>query len=196
MHAIGIAAVLVHVSNWREATDWYERAFPDAVRESPDPADYGSLRLGGITIELVDADDRVNSGAAGSVVYWSVQNFDVALKHIQDLGAKLHRGPLAIEEGKRMCQVLDPWGNCIGLRGPNVEGEKTSEQMTDDQIALLCKIGESDLVVVPENRRRDLQWLLSAGYAVPTQGDPGSGYRLTAKAHEFLEKRGVGLNEA
>jgi hypothetical protein len=75
-------------------------------------------------------------------------------------------------------------------------GEKMSEHLTDDQIALLCRIGESDLAIVPENKRRDLEWLLSAGYAEPTEGDPGSDFRLTAKAHEFLEKRGVGLNEA
>jgi predicted enzyme related to lactoylglutathione lyase len=114
---IGIAAILIHVSDWREATDWYERAFPDAVRAKPDPADYGFLRLSGVTIELVEADDQVRSGASGSVVYWSVQDFNVALKHFQDIGAKLYRGPLVIEDGKRMCQVLDPWGNCIGLRG-------------------------------------------------------------------------------
>ena len=74
--------------------------------------------------------------------------------------------------------------------------DEMSEQLTDDQIALLCRIGESDLAAVTEDKKRDLEWLVSGGYAEPAVGDPGSAFRLTAKAHEFLEKRGVGLNEA
>jgi len=26
---------------------------------------------------------------------------------------------MLIENGEAMCQVQDPWGNCIGLRGPS-----------------------------------------------------------------------------
>jgi hypothetical protein len=80
--------------------------------------------------------------------------------------------------------------------GADRGGKHMSEDLTNDQIALLCRIGESDLAIVTEDKRPDLQWLLSAGYAEPAQGDPGSDFRLTAKAHEFLEKRGVGLNES
>ncbi|WP_435635237.1 hypothetical protein ACSC9U_03720 [Pseudomonas solani] len=32
------------------------------------------------------------------------------------VSAPLYRGPLALEDGDRICQVRDPWGNCIGLR--------------------------------------------------------------------------------
>ena len=33
------------------------------------------------------------------------------------LGATLYRGPIAIENELFMCQVKDPFGNLIGLRG-------------------------------------------------------------------------------
>ena len=45
-----------------------------------------------------------------------------ALRHFEGLGAIRYRGPMAIEDGQRMCQVRDPWGNCIGLRGPLERG--------------------------------------------------------------------------
>ena len=77
------------------------------------------LALGEIRLELVRADEKVTAGPSGSVVYWHVHDFDQALQDIQDAGAVLHRGPMTIEHGQRMCQVRDPWGNCIGLRGPN-----------------------------------------------------------------------------
>ena len=78
---------------------------------------YEYLELHGLSIEVVPADSKVSSGAAGSVVYWSVEEFDVALSHLKGLGGSLYRGPMNIEHGLRMCQVQDPWGNCIGIRG-------------------------------------------------------------------------------
>lgn len=40
-----------------------------------------------------------------------------ALAHGERLGAVRYRGPMQIEPGVWMCQVQDPWGNCLGLRG-------------------------------------------------------------------------------
>jgi predicted enzyme related to lactoylglutathione lyase len=39
------------------------------------------------------------------------------LAHLIAIGGTLYRGPLDIQDDMRMCQVKDPWGNCIGLRG-------------------------------------------------------------------------------
>ena len=69
-------------------------------------------------------------------------------------------------------------------------------ELTNDQIALLCKIGEADPTAVTEHTHRDLEWLISAGYVKPVKSRLGSDFSLTAKAVEFLEERGVGLNEA
>jgi hypothetical protein len=67
-----------------------------------------------------------------------------------------------------------------------------AEDLTDDQIAVLCAIGESDMPDLAEGKERDLERLISAGYAEHS----GSAVRLTAKGLEFLGKRGAGLNEA
>jgi predicted enzyme related to lactoylglutathione lyase len=81
------------------------------------------LRVGATRIELVPSDSKVSSGPCGSVVYWRVAQFEQALSHILAVGATLFRGPLRIERGELMCQVQDPWGNCIGLRGPSGTAE-------------------------------------------------------------------------
>ena len=67
-------------------------------------------------------DEKVGAGPCGTVVYWSVPDLDAALSWLQDHGATLYRGPITIEGGQRMCQVQDPWGNCIGLRSKPVAG--------------------------------------------------------------------------
>ena len=112
-------AVMIHVNDVTAALVWYARAFPQAVRKSlvMPTFEFEYLDVDGVMLELVAADEKVSSGASGSVVYWKVPDFDQALAHFQATGATLYRGPAAIEDGKRMCQLRDPWGNCVGLRG-------------------------------------------------------------------------------
>lgn len=112
-----ISAVLIHVSDVPAAIRWYQAAFPQTVPQHLAEFDFSFLQIGPVSLELVPADEKVGAGPAGSVVYWAVEDFDAALAHFQALGATLYRGPLAIQDGLRMCQVRDPWGNCIGLRG-------------------------------------------------------------------------------
>ena len=117
MAADPIAAVLIHVGDVSAGIEWYQRAFPQVVRQRREQFDFEYLQLGNVQIEIVPADAKVASGAAGSVVYWQVPDFEAALEHMLGIGATLYRGPIPIEDGQRMCQVRDPWGNCIGLRG-------------------------------------------------------------------------------
>ena len=70
-----------------------------------------------------------------------------------------------------------------------------SDELTDDQISLLVDIGEADQVHLAHGKKHDLEWLISAGYAERKENPLGGCFRLTAKALEFLGKRGVGLNE-
>lgn len=113
-----IVSVLLHVADWRVATDWYAQVFPSAIRVLPETDDYGHLDVGGVTLEIVNADDKVSCGAAGSVVYWAVADLNSEIARLNALGARLYRGPLDLEDGSRMCQMRDHWGNCIGLRQP------------------------------------------------------------------------------
>jgi len=115
---------MVHVSGVAEALAWYELAFTNAVRVKSAVADFQFLVIGDVQLEFVPADAKVSSGACGSVVYWHVPQFEEALRHLQSIGAKLYRGPMQIEGGQSMCQVQDPWGNCIGLRGQSNSNAK------------------------------------------------------------------------
>lgn len=75
-------------------------------------------------------------------------------------------------------------------------------ELTNDQIALLCRIGEHDPSAAGGDRilqssdRRDLERLLREDYVVPSNGPSGTALQLTAKGIDFLGKRGAGLNEA
>lgn len=109
---------MVHVADVEAALAWYQRAFPSATRSALVDDGFTFLQLGDVRIELVPADEKVASGSAGSVVYWRVDDLHEAIRHFESLGAKVYRGPMPVEDGWGMCQVRDPWGNCVGLRGP------------------------------------------------------------------------------
>ena len=110
---------MVHVPSISEALAWYERVLPNALRSSIAEEEFEFLLVGEVRLELVLADQKVSSGPSGSVVYWQFSQFEEALQRFQAAGAKLYRGPMSIEGGQLMCQVQDPWSNCIGLRGPS-----------------------------------------------------------------------------
>ena len=71
-----------------------------------------------------------------------------------------------------------------------------SDDLTNQQIALLCDIGEFKMLDLTIERKRDLEHLISVGYVAPTEGDARSAFRLTLEAHNFLSMRGATLNEA
>ena len=110
-------AVLIHVSDVQLGFEWYKTAFPAAVEDKLEGCPLSVLRFNGFSIEIVLADEKVSSGKRGTVLYWSVDHLTDSLERFYSLGAKLYRGPMDIEDGLSMCQVEDPFGNLIGLRG-------------------------------------------------------------------------------
>lgn len=108
---------MVHAEDWKAGFDWYAKAFPNAQLVQVSEYDYKYLLMGDVAIEIVQADEKVSSGAAGTVVYWHSENFDERLRYLQSIGASLYRGPKTIEGEIKMCQVKDPFGNLIGIRG-------------------------------------------------------------------------------
>ena len=118
MHEPFVAAIMVHVPSVADGLAWYQRAFPSAVRSRIAEPEFEVLLVGDTRIEVVPSDSKVSSGPCGSVVYWRVAQFEQTLSRLQSIGATLYRGPMQIEGGEVMCQVQDPWGNCVGLRGP------------------------------------------------------------------------------
>ena len=110
-------AILIHVPNIEQGLSWYQAAFPELVATYHPSSDFTTLDINGFSIEIVQADEKVGSGKKGTVLYWSTEDFDKSLLHFQLIGAQLYRGPMEIEGGLTMCQVEDPFGNLIGLRG-------------------------------------------------------------------------------
>jgi len=117
-------AMLIHVEDIKAGLDWYTKAFPLARIKCLPDSDFTVLDINGFQLEVVQADEKVGAGKCGTVLYWQVKNLTQSLQHLMAIGAVLYRGPLDIEDQLSMCQVADPFGNLIGLRGPRLEPSK------------------------------------------------------------------------
>jgi len=121
------AAVLIHVTDVESALSWYQNLFDSAKLSHHESNKLAVLDINGFLLEIVEADNKVANGKSGTVLYWSVFNLDATLARFLDNGAELYRGPMAIENGLEMCQVLDPYGNLIGLRGKTSNKSQASD---------------------------------------------------------------------
>lgn len=93
MHVDGVCTVMVHVPLPAQGLAWYEQAFSNAIRQRIEGQAFEYLQVGDVRIEVVNTDQKVASGPAGTVVYWKVENITQALAHLQSLGAKLYQCP-------------------------------------------------------------------------------------------------------
>ena len=81
-------------------------------------------------------------------------------------------------------------------RNTAVSGTADAE-LSNDDIALLCDVGDSFPAPPDADKRMRLSRLMAAGYVECADPDRApETYQLTAKAQQLLAERGAGLNEA
>lgn len=111
-----VHSVMFHVADTQAACAWYA----DYLSLKPIYLlpDFPVLRIGHSEICFHKADAKVATGKAGVVTYWRVADFSKAVERAKERGGVLHRGPLVIEDGSTIGQILDPFGNLFGLVAP------------------------------------------------------------------------------
>ncbi|MCY0880023.1 MAG: hypothetical protein OWU84_13935 [Firmicutes bacterium] len=71
--------------------------------------------IASVPVTVHPADAKSPAGPGAQVVYWLVENLEEVLAHLQAHGAHPYRGPIVGEDGVRVAQVQDPWGNVWGF---------------------------------------------------------------------------------
>ena len=107
-----------------QAIAGYEQLF-DVKRQHLPEFEFSFLQIGAAGVEFLRAagveflraDEKNQLGVNGQVAYGWVGDVDAFVARAKQYGARLYRGPIDIEEGKGMAQLLEPFGNLIGARG-------------------------------------------------------------------------------
>lgn len=121
IHPHGVGNVFMFVPDLDAAVTWYSALLGE---EPQRPMVQLALWQLGSTRLTLHAEDEFNSSgasAAGTVAYFDVDDVDAALDWCRQHGGTAHRGPKTVFSGERLVQVLDPFGNLLGLRQPPSE---------------------------------------------------------------------------
>ena len=108
--------VYLFVHNVKESSSWYSKVLN--IPLTIDEDNFGLIKICSSEMCFHPVDDKSPVSTGGSVAYWHVEDLaeasDLFVKH----GGSLYRGPIEIPESDEgICQIKDPFGNVIGLRG-------------------------------------------------------------------------------
>jgi predicted enzyme related to lactoylglutathione lyase len=79
------------------------------------------FEVGDIEFGFHPSDAKENPVGGSPVVYLRVEDHSAAVARAESIGARLHRGPLAIGASRWIAQLIDPFGNVFGLDGPLIQ---------------------------------------------------------------------------
>lgn len=106
----GLRSAIYPVNDLARAKDWYAGVFGCAPYF--DQPFYVGFAIAGFELGLLP--DGV-PGPQGGVAYWGVTDIDAETARIVALGATLHHPITDVGGGIRTVELLDPFGNQLGL---------------------------------------------------------------------------------
>ncbi len=110
-----VSSVFLFVSDIKKSQVWYEKLLgysPNYVDER-----FAEFKFGTTSLCLHLADEKSPVTTGGCVAYWWVDDFEGVVQKMISSGGKIYRGPIATVENRQICQILDPFGNILGLEG-------------------------------------------------------------------------------
>ena len=115
-----VRAVMFFVDDPTAAASWYAPLFGDpSIRTLPtEGTDFAWFEADGVEIAFHPADSKLNPAGRSVVAYWPVTSVGHVRTALLARGATHHRGPLVIDATRSICQLVDPFGNVVGLDGP------------------------------------------------------------------------------
>lgn len=112
---VGLDHTRLCVRDLAQSKEWYAKVL--GISPHLDLPGYVEFRVGIDALALAPSDEKSPHSAGGQVAYWRVHELKSAIAHFAAHGAQVYRGPLEIENGEAICQLMDPFGNVLALIG-------------------------------------------------------------------------------
>jgi hypothetical protein len=103
----------VHGHGVRPGSDCRSPVWGAALEAPVDPC-LALVDTGEIKLFFHPADDKLNA-PGGTVAYFAADDFDRSRAQLLAAGCSPHRGPVAVPDGRRICQLRDPFDTIWGL---------------------------------------------------------------------------------
>ena len=112
-HIISLEEVVYFVNDIASARDWFLEAF--GGRKDFESEFYSSIKVGEVWVGFHPSDEKAGPGVKGQVAYWLVDDMNKAIEHLLKLGCKVYRGPITSVDSETVAQLIDPFGNALGI---------------------------------------------------------------------------------
>ena len=106
----GLRTIKYPVADLTKAKAWFTEVFGCAPYF--DQPFYVGFSIGGFELGLVPDGE---SGTHGAIAYWGVDNIETEVSRIIGLGATVLDPVQDVGDGIRVAELLDPFGNALGL---------------------------------------------------------------------------------
>ena len=113
INTLELRTCLLFVSEMEQSKNYYAEFL--GLSPVEDLVDFASFQIGKQFINLHLADGKSPLSTGGCVCYLHVENLEYWIKRATDIGGIIWRGPLKVSNKLTICQILDPFGNAIGL---------------------------------------------------------------------------------
>lgn len=110
----GIKSAIYFVQNPQEVSKWIEPLIGKSPFFSDDK--FVGYHIGSYEMGFHYADEKTKDLIGNQVCYWETDNIEESIEKLQEMGATLYRGPLHLQEGGIICQMLTPFNFIIGLK--------------------------------------------------------------------------------
>jgi predicted enzyme related to lactoylglutathione lyase len=110
---LGLRTVVYRVNDLQAAKAWYSQA----LGSEPyfDQPYYVGFTVGGFELGLHPPEQEAPQGLGGTTAYWGVDDVELAMTRLLELGATLHGEVQDVGEGIQVASVVDPFGNLLGI---------------------------------------------------------------------------------
>jgi len=109
----GLRTAIYRVGDLDRAKEWYASVL--GFGPYFDEPFYVGFNVGGFELGLLPDDTGATDAGAGGVAYWGVEDAEVTLGRLLELGATEREAVQDVGEGIRLATVLDPDGNVLGV---------------------------------------------------------------------------------
>ena len=112
-----VSAIRIFAKDLKKSRDFYKTLFNQEPITDLDF--FVSFKIGSTCFDITVPDTKNPFSQGGSVAYWLVDDVEIVLQRVEELGGKLYRGPLRVSETQRtIMQIEDPFGNIVGFESP------------------------------------------------------------------------------
>jgi predicted enzyme related to lactoylglutathione lyase len=109
---VSVRAVMHFVDDPEATAEWWAAHFGGDVHVE---SGFAWFERDGVEVGFHPADPEKNPKGGSTVVYWRTNDLDEERERLIASGCTPLRGPLDIDDRRRICQLTDPFGIVFGL---------------------------------------------------------------------------------